>query len=86
MHDSNNNSPETLSSDLKGTPFCANAHDFSRTTAVIRYHHATAGYPTKETWFKAIEKGKYNSWPGLTVELDRKHCPDAYEIITGPIS
>ena len=28
--------------------------------------HATAGYPIKKTWIKAIQQGHYIGWPGLT--------------------
>ena len=86
MPKSDNNSHTTLSSDLQGSPFCANAYDFPITTAVIRYHHAIAGFPIKETWCKAIAKGNYNTWPGVTVELARKYCPDADETIIDTMS
>ena len=44
------------------------AYELPSTEQLIRYLHACAGYPTRETWVKAIQAGKYVSWPGLTVK------------------
>ena len=44
-----------------------------------RWHHASAGFPEKETFLRAIGKGNYSSWPGLTYEMMNKHCPDSVE-------
>ena len=68
-----NNSPTTAIQHPTWAPFCANAYDLPSSTALIRYHHATAGFPVKETWCKAIAKGNYKSWPGLTIELVKKN-------------
>ncbi len=32
----------------------------------VRYLHAAAGFPTKETWHKAIKAGNFNTWPTIT--------------------
>eukprot|EP00804_Cyclotella_cryptica_P000959 CCRYP_018391-RA/>CCRYP_018391-RA protein AED:0.41 eAED:0.41 QI:0/0/0/1/0/0/2/0/294 len=32
----------------------------------IRYLHAAAGYPTKNTWLTAIRHGNYSTWPLIT--------------------
>ena len=50
---------------------------------VIRYLHACAGFPAKETWIKAIKGGHYATWPHLTVEAVRKHSPESAETIHG---
>jgi hypothetical protein len=42
---------------------------------VIRYLHAAAGFPTKDTWIKAITNGNYVTWPGLTVEHGQETLP-----------
>lgn len=40
---------------------------------LARYLHACAFSPTVSTWKKAITKGHFASWPGLTEELITKH-------------
>ena len=42
--------------------------------------------PSKKTWCKAIANSNYSSWPGLTLELARKHCTDADENIIDTMS
>jgi hypothetical protein len=49
----------------------------------IRYLHAAAGFPTKDTWLKAIENGHYKTWPGLTVAAVKKHFPESVETQKG---
>ena len=34
--------------------------------ALIRYFHAAAGFPVRDTWLKAIKSGNFDSCPGLT--------------------
>ena len=43
--------------------------------------HAAAGFPVKSTWLKAIKKGKFDTWPGLTYSNAAKYCPHAVETI-----
>jgi hypothetical protein len=45
----------------------------------IKYLHAVAGFPVKETWLDAIKAGNYVTWPGLTAAAVQKHCPDSDE-------
>jgi hypothetical protein len=49
----------------------------------IRYLHAAAGFPVKETWLDAIKAGNYVTWPGLTTSAVRKHFPDSDETQQG---
>ena len=49
----------------------------------IKYLHAAAGFPVKETWLEAIEAGNYVTWPGLTTSAVRKHFPDSDETQKG---
>ena len=35
--------------------------------------HVSAGFPEKEMWIAAIEKGLYITWPGLTVNRVNKY-------------
>ena len=50
---------------------------------IIRFYHAAAGYPTKATWIKAVNRGYFASWPGLTADLIRKHFPESEETQKG---
>ena len=43
------------------------AYDLLSVEALIRYFHATAGYPVCSTWLKAIGAGNYSTWLGLTL-------------------
>ena len=59
------------------------AYKLPITEQLIRYLHACAGYPTKETWVKAIPAGNYVSWPGLTVKKINKYYPGTDETPKG---
>ena len=87
MPTTNNNLKLPVIQRIRHAPFCAySAHDFPSSTSVIRCHHATAGFPVKETWRKEIANGDYNTCPDLTVKLARRHCLDANETIIGTMS
>jgi hypothetical protein len=45
----------------------------------IIYLHATAGFPIKDSWVKAIKNGHYVLWPGLSAEAVGKHFPESVE-------
>ena len=51
------------------------AYDLPSVEALVRYFHAAAGYPVKDTWLRAIKAGNYASWPGLTYHNAAKYCP-----------
>ena len=59
------------------------AYKLPSTEQLIRYLHACAGYPTKETWVKAIRAGNYVSWPGLTIKKVNKYYPEMDETPKG---
>jgi len=50
---------------------------------MIRYLHATAGHPVKNTWLDAIKAGNYVTWRGLTTTAVRKHFPESDETQQG---
>ena len=50
---------------------------------LVRYHHASAGFPTKPTWLAAIKNKHFTLWPGLTLDVARKHFPDSEETHKG---
>ncbi len=43
---------------------------------LVQYLHASAGFPTKPTWLKAIKNKQFSFWPGLTTDAVRCHIPD----------
>ena len=47
------------------SPAVHSAYDLPSIEDLVRYMHAAAGFPVKSTWFKAIKKGNFESWPGL---------------------
>ena len=51
--------------------------------ALVKYFHAAAGFPVKDTWLRAIKNNNYGSWPGLTYENARKYCPSKDETLKG---
>jgi len=57
--------------------------DLPTTRALVAFLHATAGYPVKSTWLRAIKNNFYKSWPGLTYTLIAKYCPTADATIQG---
>jgi len=61
----------------------ANAYSLPSIEQTIKYLHAAAGYPTKETWIKAIRMGFFITWPSLTVANVSKHHPESDETQKG---
>jgi hypothetical protein len=41
------------------------------------WYHASAGFPVKESFIKAVGNGNYATWPKLTVTLINKYMPDS---------
>ena len=42
---------------------------------LAQWLHASCGSPNKSTFVKAIEKGNFITWPGLSSNLIKKHLP-----------
>jgi len=61
-----------------------NVYELPSTEQTVKYLHAAAGFPTKQVWLDAINRGTYASWPGLTAKSVRKHFPtESDETIQG---
>ena len=54
-----------------------NVYELKTQPELVRYHHATAGFPTKPTWLAAIKNKQFAAWPGLSLDAVRKHFPDS---------
>jgi len=50
---------------------------------LVQYLHASAGFPTKQMWLRAVRNRQYASWPGLTPEAVSKHFPESKETLKG---
>ena len=61
----------------------ANVYSLPSIPQTIRYLHAAAGFPTKDSWIKAIQNGNYTTWPGITAEVVNKHFPESIETQKG---
>ena len=61
----------------------ANVYSLPSLPQTIRYLHAAAGFPPKDTWIKAIKNGHYITWPGVTAEVVSKHFPESMETQKG---
>ena len=65
------------------SPVAHSAYGLPSIKALVRYIHATAGFPVKSTWLKEIKKGNFETWPGLAYTNDDKYCPHAVDTIKG---
>ena len=63
-----------------------NVYQISTKPEMIQYLHAAAGYPSPVTWVKAILKGFYSSWPGLTAKAVIKHLPKSIQTAKGHLN
>ena len=50
------------------------AYDLPRVEALVRYFHAWAIFPLRDTWLRAIKFGNYSSLPGLAYANAAKYC------------
>jgi hypothetical protein len=60
-----------------------NAYDLPSIKQTVRYLHAAAGFPVKDTWIQAIKAGNYNTWPTITPKTVRRHFPESNETQKG---
>jgi hypothetical protein len=60
-----------------------NVYELETQLELVRYLHASAGFPTKPAWLRAVRNRQYASWPGLTPEAIAKHFPESEETLKG---
>ncbi len=60
-----------------------NVYELPSIEPTIRYLQAAVGFPTKESWLKAIRQGNYNSWPLINVKNVARHFPVSEEPLKG---
>ena len=61
---------------IKGDESINSVYELPNLQQVVRWYHAAAGYPTKQTWLKAIDAGFFATWPLLTAKAVKRHYPD----------
>ena len=54
-----------------------NVYELKTQPELVRYLHASAGFPTKLMWLCAVRNSQFASWPGLTSEAVSKHFPES---------
>jgi hypothetical protein len=64
---------------IAGVDVANTIYDLPNSHQLLRYFHAAAGFPTKESFTDAVRAGNYATWPGLTTTLISKHFPDSDE-------
>ena len=57
--------------------YTLNTYTIPAVPQMIKFLHATAGYPVIGSWLKAIKKNHYMSWPGLCAATVKKHLQDS---------
>jgi hypothetical protein len=67
----------------RGNEYIHNVYKLPSIEPTIRYLHTTAGFPTKESWLRAIWRGNYNSWPLINVKNVAHHFPESEETQKG---
>ena len=67
----------------RGNEYIHNVYKLPSIEPTIKYLHAAAGFPTKESWLRAIRRGNYNSWPLINVKNVACHFPKSEETQTG---
>ncbi len=60
-----------------------NVYELKTQPKLVRYYQASAGFPTKPSWLKAIKNKQYASWLGLTWQAANKHYPESKETLKG---
>jgi len=60
-----------------------NVYELKTEPELVRYLHASAGFPTKPMWLRAVKNRQYASWPGLTPKAIAKHFPESKETLKG---
>ena len=60
-----------------------NVYNIPSTKESVRYLHAAAGFPVKESWIDAIKAGNYTTWPGLNVKVVNRYFPESDETQKG---
>ena len=61
------------------------AYDLKSLELLVQYIHGVLGFPVQSMWLRAIKKGNFEAWPGLTYSNAANYCPRAVEMIKGDL-
>ena len=50
---------------------------------LVQYHHRSCWIPVVDTWTKAIKRGQFTTFPGLTHDIVNKYLPKSAATIKG---
>ena len=59
------------------------AYDLPSVEILVRYLHASAGFPVKSTCLDYIKAGNFASFPGLKYQNAAKYCPSSIDTLKG---
>ena len=65
------------------TSLAYSAYYLPSVEALVMYMYAESGVPVKSTWIRAIKRGNFETWPGLTYSNASKYFPRAVDTIKG---
>jgi hypothetical protein len=60
-----------------------NVYSIPSMKEAIRYLHAAAGFPVKDTWLEAIRAGNFITWLGVSIKTVSPHFPESEETQKG---
>ncbi len=60
-----------------------NVYNIPSTKESVRYIHAAAGFPVKESWIDVIKAGNCTTWPGINVKVVNRYFPESDETQKG---
>ena len=67
----------------RNNKYIRNFYNLPSIKPTIRYLHVVAGFPTKESWLRAIRQGNYNSWPLINIKNVARNFPKSEETLKG---
>jgi hypothetical protein len=67
----------------RGNKYIHNVFELSSIKPTIRYLHAAVGFPTKQSWLRAIRRGNYYFWPLINLKNVAWHFPESEETQKG---
>ena len=65
------------------TSLAYSAYYLPSVEALVMYMYAESGVPVKSTWIRAIKRGNFETWPGLTYSNPSKYCPQEVGTMKG---
>ena len=61
----------------------SNVYNLPSISQTVKYVYVAAGFPTQETWLKAIKAGNFATWQMINTSNARCHFPESDEMKKG---